>query len=267
METMTNGKKHEWLKVTSKRTQPYTLDDITVIIPSAHGRYEKRWKWFWPQYVAKTEPLVVKNTIVPCDKKEVEFLKSITVPEEQLLVVEPRWIVCKTLNALFTIKTRLTFRLANDIMVVRRGWEQLLLDQFNAVDKLQIIGELQQGVSFPETHEALSEWDFFKREYEKTTTAAQYIHGARVMAQSAVWRAYYSLVPRYTFHDHDEIFFCQLARGDGIVFTNFRGSNLYLAHVGITNKDFGAEYIEGHVEPRRRELASAPDKHDFVLVP
>lgn len=254
--------KHTWLRINSSRTQPYTLEDISVIIPSAAGRYEKRWEWFWDQYVAKTHPIVVKNTIVPCDAGEV-----LPVPSEQTLIVEPRWIVPKTLGALDYITTRLTFRLANDIMIVREGWEQLLLDQFNNEKNLQIIGELQTGVSYKESHQKLiQDWDFFKKEYPEPTTAQEYLHGSRLFAQTSVWRGYYSILRRYTNHEHDELFFTQLARGDGITLTNFQGINLYFAHCGITNRDFTDEYISGHIATRRRELEQAEDKHQFTVI-
>lgn len=252
-------KKHNWLKLTSQRTQSYTIDDISVIIPSTKGRFEKRMEWFWPQYVKKTHPDVVARTIIPCDPGE-------EVPGQKM-EVEPRWIVPKTISALNEVTTRLTFRLANDIMIVREGWEDILLKQFNAIQKLQIIGEIQQGISFPESHQKLQEWDFFRKEYDKETTAAVYPHGARLFAQTAVWRAYYTFVPRYTVHDHDEIFFSQLARGDGIQFTRFGGINLFLAHMGVTNKDFTDDYIGGHIRERRRELREAPDNHEFIKVP
>jgi hypothetical protein len=254
-----NTFKHTWLKLYSHRTQPYTLEDISVIVPSTKGRFEKRMQWFWPQYIEKTDPGVVSRTYVPCDPGE-------DVPGIKVEVT-PRWIVCKTLGALEHITTRLTFRLANDIMIVRKGWEQILLDQFNDQKNLQVIGELQNGITFPQTHIALAkDWEFFRKEYSQTTSAAEYMHGARLFAQTSIWRGYYSLVQRYTQHDHDEIFFTQLARGDGVVFTNFQGINLYLAHCGITNQDFSDEYINGHIAGRRQQLEKAEDKHKFVIV-
>lgn len=262
---MSDVKKHAWLTLHSTRTQPYTIEDISIVIPSAAGKYEQRWKWFWPQYVAKTDPRVVANTIVPCDEEEVSFLRGLGV--KNTVVVKPRWIVYKTLGALDNITTRLMFRLANDIMVVREGWEQILLDQFNAQEKLQIIAEVQHGASYPENHTRLSrDLEYFRREYPQVTTAAVYPHGSRIFTQSAVWRAYYGPVLRYTPHDHDELFFSQLARGDGTVFCNFRGINLYLAHKGISNKDFTEEDFK-KIEADRKSLEEAEDKHIFTIMP
>lgn len=261
--------KHKWLRLHSTRTQPYTIDDISIIIPSAAGRYEGRWKWFWPQYIAKTNPKVVRNTIVPSDPEEQDFLASLLWNKDQPLILptEPRWIVNKTLAALDHITTRLTFRLANDIMIVREGWEQLLLDQFNAQEKLQLICEAQDGVSYPESQNRLAaDWNFIRREYPEPTTAQQYPHGSRLFAQTAVWNAYYRHVLRYTAHNHDELFFSQIARGDGIQFTNFRGINLYIAHVGVTNRDFTDDYVSGHIEERRRELESSTNHHVFTVI-
>lgn len=257
---------HSWLKLSSTRTQPYTLEDISVIIPSAHGRYENRWKWFWPQYVEKTNPVVVKNTIVPCDPEEVDYLHSIGV--EKLCITSPRQIAYKTIHALDYITTRLTFRLANDIMIVREGWEDILLKQFNEEKGLQLISEIQAGISFPDNQHLLQkDWEYLRREYQEDCTAAQYPHGARLFAQTAVWNGYYRNVLRYTPHDHDDIFFGQLSRADGITFTKFGGINLYLAHVGITNQDFTEEYIKEHIAGRRAELTSAADKHEFIVIP
>ena len=252
--------KHEWLKLTSERTQPYILDDISIIIPSTANRFEERWKWFWPQYVKRTHPDVVNRTYIPCDPGE-------EIPGGIRVEVTPRWIVPKTLAALDQITTRLTFRLANDIAIIREGWEDVLLKQFNEEKRPQIIAEIQQGISFPESQEKLQEdWEFIRREYPKPTTAQQYPHGARLFAQTSLWNAYYRHVIRYTPHDHDELFFSQIARGDGTVFTKFGGINLYLAHVGITNQDFTESYIRGHIRERKRELRSLPDNHAFTIV-
>lgn len=261
-------KKHEWLRLQSSRTQPYELEDITVCIPSAANRYKKRWQWFWPQYVEKTDPITVKNTVISCDPEEGEFFLNLTQGSDvQIITSEVRWIVPKTMAALSGTNTRLFFRLANDIMIVRKGWEKVLLKQFNEEKNLQIIGELQNGISYPESLKKLQrDWGYLRREYPYEATAAEYLHGSRLFAQSALWRAYYERVSNYTLHDHDEIFFTQIARADGIHYTNFRGINLYLGHVGITNKDFTRRYIREHIEPRREELHKAPDKHEFTII-
>jgi len=234
------GKKHQWLKLSSVRTQPYRMEDISVIIPSAAGRFEKRWSWFWPQFEKRTNKKVLKNTYIPCDPEEVDKLTELTKGVPTLVPTEPRFIVNKTLAALEQITTRLTFRLANDIMVIRKSWERPLLKRFNDLDKLQVIAKVTHGVSYPQSQKALErDWKFIEREYKgKDTTAVVFPHGAVIMAQTGVWRGYYTHVPRYTFHDHDEIFFSQIARGDGIVFTNMTGIDQYLAHCGYTNQDF-----------------------------
>ena len=260
-------KKHEWLKLSSKRTQPYTIDDVSIIIPSTAKIFDKRLKWFWPQYIANSEAETIRNTIIPCDEEELDYLKDVTQGRAKLVPTSPKWIVNKTLSALDQITTRLTFRLANDIMIIRKGWEKILIDQFNASEKLQIIGEIQNGTTFPESLEKLQrDWEYLKREYPRATTAAVYPHGSRIFAQTAVWNGYYRNVLRYTSHNHDEIYFSQLARGDGIQFTSFGGINLYLNHVGISNKDFTDEYIQGHIAERRRDLQAAPDQHAFAIV-
>ncbi len=255
--------KQQWLKLNSNRTQPYTMDDITVVIPSAYNKFINRWDWFWPQYVENTHPDVVKRTIVSCDKEEEQFFTDMGITN--LVFAEPKWIVYKTIAALDHITTRLTFRLANDIMIVREGWEEILLEQFNAEEKLQIIAEVQHGTSFPSSLQKLQrDWEYLKREYPRATTASVYPHGSRIFSQTAVWNAYYRNVLRYTPHDHDEIYLSQLARADGTQFTNFRGINLYLAHVGISSRDFSEEYIKGHIEERRAELNKQELKHEFV---
>ncbi len=255
--------KHQWLKLKSNRTQPYTIDDITVIIPSAYNKFIKRWKWFWPQYIKRTHPDIVERTIVSCDKEEEGFFKAMGITN--LVFAEPKWIAYKTITALNHITTRLTFRMANDIMIVRDKWWEPLLSQFNAEEKLQIIAEMQHGTSFPDTLEKLQkDWEYLEREYPRATTAAVYPHGSRVFAQTAVWNAYYRNVLRYTAHDHDEIYFSQLARSDGTQFTNFKGINLYLAHVGISSRDFSEEYIKGHIKERREELNKQELNHEFV---
>lgn len=251
---------HKWLKLHSERTQPYTIDDISVIIPSAENRYNNRWEWFWPQYVKKTHPKIVENTYVPCDPGEKELLSNMGC---NTVVVMPRWIVDKTLGALEYITTRLTFRLANDIMVVREGWEEVLLKQFNEEKSLQIIAEIQHGTVYPEAVTRLQQdWDFIRREYAEPATAAVYPHGSRIFTQTATWNAYYRQVLRYTSHDHDELFFSQLARGDGVVFTHFGGGNSFLAHKGITNKDFSEEDIT-KIEADREALEQTDGNPGF----
>lgn len=259
--------KHEWLKLSSRRTQPYIIEDVSVIIPSTAKRFNKRLEWFWSQFVAKTDPQVVEHTIIPCDPSELDYLKALTQGRATLVPTQPRYIVNKTLSALEIIKTRLTFRLANDIMVVREGWEKVLVDQFNAEEKLQIIGEGQHGTSYPDTLIGLQrDWEYLRREYPRPATAAVYLHGSRLFAQTAVWRAYYSHVRDYTAHDHDELVFSQIARGDGTVFVDFRGLNSYLCHIGITNKDFTDDYITSHIERRRKELEKGDGKFVFHIM-
>ena len=82
------------------------------------------------------------------------------------------------------------------------------------------------------------------------------------MAQTAVWRAYYSYVPDYTLHDHDEIFFSQIAQGDGITFTNMTGMDAYLAHAGVSNQDFSPERLE-ELKELRKEYEERPDNPGF----
>lgn len=257
--------KHKWLQLRSTRTQPYAIEDISVIIPSVANRYENRWKWFWPQYLKNTDPKVVRNTFVSSDPEESWFFRDLVL-EACVIPIAPYPIVSKTIGALSHINTRLTFRLANDIMVVRPGWEQLLLDQFNAVDKLQIIAEMQHGETYPqEWHKMANDWSFFKKEYPDITTAAVYPHGSRIFAQTAVWNAYYSLVSRYTSHDHDELFFSQMARADGTVFANFRNINAYLAHVGFPLKDFDDERLKA-LDELRHEYESRPSGSEFSIL-
>lgn len=257
--------KHTWLKVNSERL-PYKRYDISVIIPSAAGRYTNRWQWFWPQYLKYTHPLIVKNTYIPCDEAEHDFLSKLC-EEAHVFVAEPRWIVSKTLAALNLITTRLTFRLANDIMVVRHNWEEPLLEQFNSVPNQQLIAKVTHGISFPEDQEALErDWQFLKDKYEgqKKATACVYPHGSVLMTQTATWRGYYSQVPRYTLHDHDEIYFSQIAQGDGVTFTNMTGLDRYLCHVGITNQDFNSEYMK-HIIEERQKWSSLPPVPGFKL--
>ncbi len=259
---MSKTKKHEWLRIGSAR-QPYTLDDISVIIPSAAHRYEERWKWFWPQYVKNTHPTVVGNTYIPCDEQEEGQLRKLT--GVNIIVTSPRFIVYKTLRALKEITTRLTFRLANDIMVVREGWEQPLLKRFNSQKKLQLISEVQHGVTYPASQHAMQkDWDFIRRQYPKDTTAAVYPQGSRLFAQTSIWNGYYSHVLRYTPHDHDEIFFSQIANGE-IMFTHFSGISAYLAHVGLPLQDFNEKYIK-EIEEKRKGFIKLPDKTGFRVI-
>lgn len=237
--------KHSWLKLSSTRF-PYQRYDISVVIPSAAGRYESRWKWFWPQYISNTHPDIVKNTYIVCDEAEYESL-TILCPEAQIMTAKPRFIVPKTIHGINAITTRLTFRLANDIAVIRKDWEVPILEQFNLEPKLQIISKVTHGVVEPEEQENMeTDWHFIKEMYKdhKKATACVYTHGSILMAQTAVWRAYYSHVPCYTMHEHDEIYFSQIAQGDGIAITNMTGIDRFLCHVGITNKDFCPEWME-----------------------
>ncbi len=251
-------KKHEWLKLTSERTQPYTIDDISVIIPSVKNVFKRRLEWFWPQYIDKTHPDIVKRTYFPCDPGEEVPINPIET--------EPKWIVPKTIAALDKITTRLTFRLANDIMMVRDNWWEPLLKQFNDQEKLQIIGEIQNGTTFPKSLEALQrDWEYLRREYPRATTAAVYPHGSRIFAQTAVWNGYYRQVLRYTPHDHDELFFSQLARGDGICFTKFSGIERWLKHCGISNKDFDDDWI-AQKEKERKHWESFEPVASFIIL-
>jgi hypothetical protein len=239
---------HSWLKISSERI-PYNIKDISVIIPSSAHRYENRWRWFWPQYLENTNPEIVENTYIPCDEAEYDFLEALC-PEANVFASKPQWIVPKTIHALNWITTRLTFRLANDIAVIRPDWETPLLERFNAEPRLQLIAKMTHGSTSPDEQKSLEEdWWFIREKYkdQKKATACVYPHGAILLAQTAVWAAYYSMMPKYTMHAQDDVFFGQLAQADGTVMTNMTGLDRFLCHVGISNKDFDECWMK-HIE-------------------
>ena len=101
------------------KNYPYTLEDLSVVIPQA-SQYQRRIEWFIPQYINATPPQVIKNTIVTYDQED-DFTKSILAKYNiRGIHIQPPHSTYKMQGGFDAIKTRLCVRLHNDVWMRRR---------------------------------------------------------------------------------------------------------------------------------------------------
>ena len=118
---------------------PYTVEDLTVIIPHVSW-HPNRAKWFFPQYIRSVPPEVVKNTIVMYDGDNATALQLQELGLRGVAVKEVDWSTVKMKKGFELAKTRLCVRIHNDTYFLRDDWVQSLIKQFNDEQSPQIIG-------------------------------------------------------------------------------------------------------------------------------
>jgi hypothetical protein len=184
---------------------PYTIEDISVVIPQA-SQYVKRIKWFLEQYVAATPAEVIANTWVIYDSGDTETLNEITKYGVHGLVVSPPQSTYKMEFGFDKIKTRLAVRMHNDVYCARDDWTQLLVDRFNTSPVPQIISyfnpsgfiakEIVDRVLeyFPSFANIYKDLEFKTDELNRTTVDTPFLGGFFMAAQSSVFKTIYPLV-------------------------------------------------------------------------
>jgi hypothetical protein len=221
---------------------PYTEEDIVPIILHCDNM-PRRWEWFWPQFRATTPPQVVANSIVVYHNR---FGKPLEIPqgvqavqEVATLVVldkEGASIVWPFLEGLKHTKARLVARIANDVEILSPAWVDLALQEFNKEPHLKILASIATpGPTYEATRTICYAPWLFKLLHDGQYTDMSYIHGSVIIANRAIWLAYYAdLMLDYTIHGGEDIFFTLWSRADGVEVVPF---GHFFRHRGPSNQD------------------------------
>ena len=213
--------------VSLDRFIPYELEDIGVIIPHS-SRMINRWKWFWPQYQASVPKQVLKNTYVVYHMRD----GAAPVPENILAVKEVAHLVVldrKGASVIWPVvegikhcRTRIILKIDDDVEIVTPEWAELALMHFNREPHLKILGVLSCGGLVLTPAEKIYQVPFVdKHLFHGNYSDIGYIHGTAVIANRAIWMAYYSELERYEGTVGSDLLFSTLCRADGVPIINF----------------------------------------------
>lgn len=121
---------------------PYTLDDLSVVIPQA-SQYVRRLKWFIPQYIKATPfQIAYKNTIVVYDPEDLETKAVLDQYKIRGITTTPPHSTYKLQAGFDQVKTRLCVRVHNDAFFKHSDWAEVLVEHFNQNPQTQLIGAL-----------------------------------------------------------------------------------------------------------------------------
>ncbi len=221
---------------------PYELEDLGVIIPHC-ASMPNRWRWFWPQYKVSVPEIVLKNTVViyHMDTEnafqvppEVQAVEDDGCKLEVIKQLGPN-LVGSTLRGVEVCETRLIARIHNDIELIHPTWAQKAVEWFNKKPHLKMIGRLvAPGPSYEKARRLCYQPWVDKLLLHGDYDFMSFFVGQFLIANRAVWAAYYPLVARYTQFEREDIYFTLLARADGIKMIFF---DIYFRHRGQRGKD------------------------------
>ena len=221
---------------------PYTEEDFVPIILHC-DTMPRRWEWFWPQYVASTPETIVANSIVvyhnrfglplniPPDVQAVQDIAKLVVLDR-----EGASIVWPFLEGLKNTKGRIVARIANDVEIIRPDWVEAALQEYNQEPRLKILASVAgpgptYQVALPVCY---APW-LHKLLHYGNYTDMNYIHGSVIIANRAIWLAYYAdLMLDYTIHGGEDVFFTLFSRADGVEVVPF---GYCFRHRGFSNQD------------------------------
>src|SRR3990172_4226544 len=118
---------------------PYTLEDLSVVIPQA-SQYVRRLKWFIPQYIKATPKEVIHNTVVVYDPEDAETQSLLLRYAITGITTIPPHSTYKLQAGFNQVKTRLCVRMHNDAFLKRNDWAISLIERFNQNPATQLIG-------------------------------------------------------------------------------------------------------------------------------
>ena len=228
------------------KNYPYTLEDLSVVIPQA-SQYQRRIEWFIPQYINATPPQVIKNTIVTYDQED-DFTKSILAKYNiRGIHIQPPHSTYKMQGGFDAIKTRLCVRLHNDVWMRRRDWASTLVNHFNNDNSAQMVGFVHQsgGIGQDKLEKLLSWYPVFKSVYESlefsNNAVGSFFYAAQFMAsQTYVFRGLYSLVVDFNEGkmDKEDVVTTLFAMLHKIKLTHWANMGEYVKDVGASYGDF-----------------------------
>lgn len=220
---------------------PYELEDFAVVIPHS-CRMPKRWEWFWPQFLASTPPEIVKNTIVVYHNRDGQPLslpKNVQRVEEVATLVicekEGHSIVWPFLAGLEQTRARIVVRSANDVEF-SDNWATEALKLYNREPHLKILASLAvPGPAYVNVKRACYAPWLEKLLRHGNYSHMSYIHGSIIIANRAIWLAYYvDLMLDFTRHGGEDIFFTLWSRADGVKVIQF---GHFFKHRGPSHQD------------------------------
>lgn len=219
----------------------YTAKDIGIVI--AHDiRLKRRWEWFWPQLIDKVPTIVLQNITVVfhlCTGMQptAEEIESIEVVGSEVVILDRvhASTVWANVAGIRHNKSRIIARLNDDVEMVRSDWIDKALEAFNEPPHLKILGLLANGGLHLWPKEPIYQVPFvgehiFHGEYDDIG----YVHGSAIVANRAVWMAYYSEMADYCTHGQEDLRFTILSRADNVPIINF---GAFFKHRGVSHQD------------------------------
>lgn len=220
---------------------PYTAKDISVVIPQVQRQF-KRLQWFLKQYVEKTDPQVVANTIVIYD--EDDDASRIEIEKYNILAMSCNqdWSTVKLKLGFRNVTTRLCCRIYNDTVFRNEKWTDMLVDQFNTTYVPQLIGEVHpSGMISKEGFEKMVDFMWWYRPvfdrteftasfYDMPYASCTYINGYFMAAQTYVFDLYKTLFE--DFHggsmNVEDLMFSHVASSHNIQITRWVNQGEFL---------------------------------------
>ena len=233
---------------------PYTIDDLSVVVPQAYN-YKKRISWFLDQFVKATPEVVIKNTIVtydPGDEYTESELKKYNI---RGMIVDQPQSTYKIQSGLKEIKTRLVVRMANDTYLKRTDWADLLVGQFNALDRPQLIGAAyasgdisKEGMeqffdAYPFYRKAMKYVDYTLNGDGALSLGLCYLHGYFMASQTYVLQSLYPQIVEFNkgYMGKEDCLISHLTSGNRISIVCWDNLGDFCKHIGKHTADFEGE--------------------------
>jgi len=151
----------------------YVTSDISVVVPQ-WSMHINRITWFLRQYVSATPPEIIENTWIIYDEKDQYVRNLLKIYAEKYginsaTVSHSDWSTYKQLLGFQKVKTRLCVKMHNDIYLRRADWAESLVNRFNELDELQLIGSYNNTseIDKPRLARFLNAYPFFGSLYNK----------------------------------------------------------------------------------------------------
>lgn len=188
----------EKFKVIPVETPPYTLADLSVVVPQAE-QYKKRLKWFLKQYYQSTPSEVLANTWIVYDPDDIESSLEIDkYPINKAMAQFPQ-STYKMQAGFAKVKTRLCVRMHNDCYIARTDWAESLVDQFNKEPNPQFIGYIQPSGSL--SRESVERFLLLYPSFRKTYDKLEFSQGDFPTCGTSFMSAYFMASQTYVMRD------------------------------------------------------------------
>ncbi len=245
---------------------PYTLSDLSVVIPQA-SQYVKRIKWFLPQYMRATPVEVLKNTFVVYDPLDTET-RDVILKCEYIrgITTTPPHSTYKMQAGFKEVNTRLCARMHNDCFVVRSDWAQVLVDHFNNLRTPNLVGafNVSGGLGQDVIQKLMDRCPTWEVDNSQPSAPAGYLSAFFMAAQSYVMKSIYSDVVDINKGEmnKEDVLFTYLASIYNVDIIGW--SNMY-SYLTVGSKAYG-DFDENEVPPRLEDQTIV-DKFNQTFIP